>query len=672
MRKAIVPERTTNGKAMAQSASEGRRRCFPRPRLGTGPLFCFGFVLWSPLLVLLVAPPAQALAAAETPIQAPASPDHIHRLIESLGNPDYFVRQKAESDLGKIGFEAVDALTAATENDDMEIATRAYRLLGTIRSNWSIPGEPAAVLPLLADYEAQDDSGREARIISLIGLPANEGIPAVCRAIRYDRSAVLAKTAALRLLEALAGETVKPDLVSRLQKDLGNCPRPSAQWVLSWLQAREDPKALAAAWTRLVDEEEGRMLRQPRDTSLSIVEDLLRLQIAALRKADRGAEAAGSVERLIKLRRTDPAELARLLNWFIDQKDWSATRLVEERCQATIAESASLLYLVAEGRLRRGEAAAAEKSAGQALKLRPGSDERALAMHFQVGAYLEGRGRFDWAAKEWEHVIREATPLSRIGVTAARLLAELYHDLEQDERAAETLGGIEKAYTKRSNQWPLFSDDGSDAETLGSLRARKYFFDACRWKVQGDRIRQRECLDKALATQSYDIEALIDCYQLPDSTQDYRAKIRGLIEKRLCGLREQIADIGPYSAAAGPCNEFAWLAANTEGDLDEALRFSKRSLELAGEQGAYCDTLARVYFAKGDYASAVSNQARAAALMPDNRAIQKQLQLFRKKAREKGIPPEQIEKSEKAAAPVEKEAAPIEDGATKDDNPFGS
>ena len=27
------------------------------------------------------------------------------------------------------------------------------------------------------------------------------------------------------------------------------------------------------------------------------------------------------------------------------------------------------------------------------------------------------------------------------------------------------------------------------------LRARMYFFDACRWKVQGNRARQRECLD---------------------------------------------------------------------------------------------------------------------------------------------------------------------------------
>ena len=53
--------------------------------------------------------------------------------------------------------------------------------------------------------------------------------------------------------------------------------------------------------------------------------------------------------------------------------------------------------------------------------------------------------------------------------------------------------------------------------TLGTLRARRDYFEACHWKARGDRAKQRECLDKALATQFYDIEVLIECYQIPDS-----------------------------------------------------------------------------------------------------------------------------------------------------------
>ena len=628
--------------------------------------------LFLALLLFLLVASSQIVSAAEPPAAPEPSPEQIHRLVESLGDADYFVRQKAEADLGKIGFEAVDALTAATDHDDMEIATRASRLLYVIRSNWTVPGEPARVSQLLANYESQDDNGRSVIIDHLIRLRENAGVPAVCRLIRYERSLLVAKTAALRLLEAKAAEDPKADLAATLQKGLGTCRRAPARWVLAWSQARQDPQALAGIWTQFAAEEEGLLVQQPRETSLAIVEGLLRFQIAALRAIHRGADAALGVERLIKLRRGEPIEMARLLNWLIDQEDWPAMRLVEKRCQATIAASADLLYLVAEAQLRRGDAAAAEQSASQALKLNPDSDELSLGMHYQAGENLEQRGHFDWATKQWEHVLHNAPPHSQVGIITARSLADLYHDREEDQRAAETLAGIVKAAAGRSNQWPLLNQGSGDAVTLGPLRARMYYFDACHWKVLGDRAKQRECLDKALATQVYDIEVLIECYQIPDSPADYRRKICKLIEAKLCELREKIADFGPNPAAAQPCNEFAWLAANTEGDLDEALRLSKRSLDLTGEQGSFRDTLAHVYFAKGDYADALKHQTRAAQSLPYNHAVQKALALFRKKAGEKGIKFEEIDKHKKSAVPMENRAPSMENTAPPDANPFGS
>ncbi len=592
-------------------------------------------VAWVILFLLIVS--SQLLSAAEPTAAAGPPPEQLQRLIEALGNADYFVRQNAEAELGKIGFDALEALTAASEHDDMEIATRASHLLYTIRSNWSLPGDGPLVSQVLAGYEAQDDGSREASISRLISLPENQGLPAVCRIIRYERSLRLAKTAALRLIEALTRDAAKVGPAATLKKGLAACRRAPARWILAWLQAWGDPPTLAKVWTQFAAEEEELRFRQPRDSSSLIVDGLLRFQIAALRKIDRRADAADSVERLIKLRHGKPAELAELLNWLIAQKDWPATRLVEKRCKAAIAESADLLYLVAEAQVHRGDAAAAEQSAGQALKLDPDNDELSLVAHFQMGSNLEQRGRFDWATKEWERVIHNAPPHSPTSIFAARSLAELYHDLEEDQRAAETLGGIESAFAQRSNDWILLNEENDNPLKLGTLPARKAYFDACHWKARGDRAKQRECLDRALATQLNDIEVLIDCYQIPDSPAGYHKKIRDLIEKKLCELREQVADFGPNPAAAQPCNDFAWLAANTEGDLDEALRLSKRSLDLVGEQGAFCDTLAQVYFAKGDYANALRHQTRAAELMPYNHDVQKHLVLFRKKAREKGI-----------------------------------
>ena len=180
-----------------------------------------------PALVFLFFVPAAMAHSATEPSAGPApSSERIQRLIQALGNADYFVRQNAEAELGHIGFEAIDALTAAAEDDDMEIATRAGRLLYTIRGNWSVRGDPAEVSQLLAGYDSQDENSREVRIMRLIDLPKNQGLPAICRIIRYERLAALAKVAALRLLAAMAG----PGLPSILElREAGDFPRPGRE-----------------------------------------------------------------------------------------------------------------------------------------------------------------------------------------------------------------------------------------------------------------------------------------------------------------------------------------------------------------------------------------------------------------------------------------------------------
>ena len=105
-----------------------------------------------------------------------------------------------------------------------------------------------------------------------------------------------------------------------------------------------------------------------------------------------------------------------------------------------------------------------------------------------------------------------------------------------------------------------------------------------------------------------------------------------LIKKAAAAIRAEIAE-DPESPAA--YNQFAWLVGNTEGDFDEALKDSQKSLELKPDEGGFYDTLARVYFAKGDLDNAVKHQAKAAELEPHSGLIQRQLDLFRKKREEK-------------------------------------
>ncbi len=88
-----------------------------------------------------------------------------------------------------------------------------------------------------------------------------------------------------------------------------------------------------------------------------------------------------------------------------------------------------------------------------------------------------------------------------------------------------------------------------------------------------------------------------------------------------------------------PYNQVAWIVANTEGDVDEAVRFSHKSVDLARATatgpteikriGGLLDTLGHCYYAKKDYAAAVKYQSEAAKLDPHTKTIARQLAVFR-------------------------------------------
>ncbi len=612
-------------------------------------------------------------ARAAEPAQRPtasksATPEQIQKLIVRLGNPEYYARQQSEVELTQLGFNAIDALEEAASHEDLEVAARAARVLQAIKSNWAAKDDSPDVSRLLVDYEVQEYAQRESRARQLAQLPNATGIPALCRVIRFERSPLLSKWAAVWLLDSVVlGETPKDIVAEKIRKVLADSRRPAAQWILAWLRMKDDADAVGETWTKLVDVEQGLASRHSPETADELIERLVRFQIGWLRKLDRTDDAMLAVERLVDLERDDPRTLSSLMNWLIAQKDWDSLRRVEERFKTAIAKTPSLLYMVAEAQADRGAAKEAADTALRAFKLKEEVDDAALRAHYAQGYQLQSRGRLDWARREFECVLQNADSHSPLAVLGAHTLGEMLHDLEQDQQAADVLKRVVDVYAAKENEFVLPNFNGVDRATIGSVRARLNYFTACRWKSEGDRAKERANLEVALNTDCFDIEVLIACYQLPDSKPEFSTKIRKMIAKTLCSLREQIADNGDDATSAVPCNEFAWLVGNTEGDFEEAIRYSKRSIELSdGDAGGYYDTLARVYFAKGDYKEAVINQSKAAELSPHIRAVGRQLELFKKKAKEKGIQYE-IPKTEKGSG----NPADLPEGEGPADDPFG-
>jgi tetratricopeptide (TPR) repeat protein len=201
----------------------------------------------------------------------------------------------------------------------------------------------------------------------------------------------------------------------------------------------------------------------------------------------------------------------------------------------------------------------------------------------------------------------------------------MQYDRAEYEAAAKTLEEAAKPFQGKPK-------DGIDQEIIGtgrtvdSVLARMHFFRGCQYEAAGQRDKQLEELKAGLEQDPTDVDVLIALFHLPNLEAALRDKARKLIRDSAENYRQQIKETPDDPT---PYNQFAWLIANTEGDKQEALRASQKSLELRPGAAGFLDTLGRCYFAAGDVENAVKHQAKAVELDPHSGQMNRQLKLFR-------------------------------------------
>jgi tetratricopeptide (TPR) repeat protein len=284
-----------------------------------------------------------------------------------------------------------------------------------------------------------------------------------------------------------------------------------------------------------------------------------------------------------------------------------------------------LLYDLAVVQAGQGLQELAEKTAQRARQILPNRTAADLYGHLMMALSLQRRGLFPWSVEEYRQVIRSNFP--EYAAMSYHWLSEMYHDIGDDANAAQTLQDALKLVDQRI----LENIEAFTGYSLAEHRARMNYFLACHWQSKGDAAKHREYLDEALKVYPAEIDSLIARYRLPKPDPEYHKKTRELIGRAVAGMREEI-EKSPQDARG--YNQLAWLIGNTEGDFDEALRLVQKSLELSPDNGAFYDTMGRVYYARGDYANAVKCQSLAAEMEPHSGLILKQLQFFKDQLRE--------------------------------------
>lgn len=368
--------------------------------------------------------------------QPAAQGDRIDELIARLGDDEFVERERAQQELLKIGPDAYDALQTAVDHDDIEIASRARYLVRLIRVDWTRESDPAAVKELLKGYDQLAPTVRQARIAELAKVPADGGVPALCRIVRFEKSPVLAKQAALKVLgRPLAAEVTADQRRQQIVDALGRSSTPATAWLRLEAQTQLDPGGTLEDWAKVVTEEQAALTRTPQNTQNEIVAGLLRRQVDLLTKLDRKDEAQAAMLKSLDYEPGTPESLPKLLEWLVEQKAWSVLDAVATRFADRFEQQPILLYLLADARDKQGQKDLAEQAANKALEVNGANQVE----HYKLGRDLQQRGLLEWSIREYQAAIANGAAANLATFAAQSALAELLHDQQRHLEAAKVL-----------------------------------------------------------------------------------------------------------------------------------------------------------------------------------------------------------------------------------------
>ena len=614
------------------------------------------FVLAATWMAMLAACPA-AVAGQDADAATEPKADTLAALVQRLGDPDFQRREAASAELQALGPAAVDALLVAAETEsDLEVALRARWIVDTIPLEMA--HDSAEVGRLLESYGRRDLDQRRRVMLRLLRVEGDGGTEALARLVRLERSPEAARVgASLLAREWNPGERWWPGIAERIAVGLGGSRRPPAAFLRALVDftaaatAAERGTALDAAGAALAtmsrssagDEGAGGIGDLDPDTlpddsgSVDASLRLLgRIHVRMLLEAGRRDDALAEARRqfLAALGGGEPQrDSATVIDWLTWGIDTGLPDLVdvvhESRPELLRADpTAAFLAAAAHGAHGDGERAAAlaEEAFATHQRIAGKSPERSTRLS---SAFLLSRvGRDDWAMRLYTAILDDPRCVPREYVLAAIFGSEYLHEMEREAEAAALLERLFAPGSARRdvNVEQTITETGREAR---AVQARMHFFAACAAMARGDAPESRRRLEEALREDGTEIDSLIALYRLPDNTPDQAGDARRRVNEALRQIENEIHSLPEEPNA---CNEWAWLAANTEGDAEKATRYSRQSLVKAFDNASYLDTLAHCRSAAGDHDGAVRWQSLALRQSPHNHTIRKSLERFKRAA----------------------------------------
>jgi tetratricopeptide (TPR) repeat protein len=554
------------------------------------------------ITLLLIARPL--LGAATT------APDNtVDQLIQSLGDPDPSMRQRAAEKLAAMGTAARPALVQAARSPSPQISSRAAEVL--MRLPWWIPSDPDKVREELVKYGAGGNEDRKQVISELAIIPGGE--PALLRLVQEEPSDAVAwhATLALRLLEDdKSSQALRAmDLTdSRVQvvalAARAFLPVDHAKGIELLRRAVEDDADDDGSDEANLDFAYRVLIADALDKS--DLKGALKLQRLRVQRAANAGDASPAVFELLALYADHG-----ITDEFTDDLTDNAASLGKPEVMYALARLENLLP---DGSNLLKDALGRCALAGSLT-----SDES----HLRVAAALSDRAWDDETRQELYPILAYNEPhpdMMRLSMRyeAHRLLA-LTAEIEDDHPGiVENL----EAQMKDLETSPGGSDDAT-AQLKNQIDSHKMHIAL----ANNDKRTADKLLHELITIPDPDTDVAIEVVNALKSqdrgedAENYFNKAYRLQKEKITGVPLKIGE---------NLNNLAWLCARCGERGDEAVAMAKRAMAVDPGNYMYIDTAASAYFVAGDSAKAVELEKSALNMRPRDVFMQRQLEMFEK------------------------------------------
>ncbi len=547
-----------------------------------------------------------------TPLSAEKQGE-LDALVARLGSPSAQIREQAGRDIMKFGDSATETLQKALENRDYTISNSARYYLQLLNPGLLRYNDSDKVREILTAYSTFSDSRRAGALYALTLLPPDEALPPLLRIVMHETNVTYARAAAVAVMWNLPCTRIYPEWSQPIPEVLPKYPNPE-RW-------REQNQEALAKREKLQAEIRQYLESEPEKT----VGKTLLLELFALEYKLRENSA-----------QTAEANLAQKESWA--RLAELETEFYEEISENPLPEAAEFLkdftYFASDLLCQVGNVDMGKEYFSQAitqynipLKVYQYSQENgrilSILTQYQNIQRLAARGHWEWASHEI-YLLNESLNTAEKRRLSSYFVSTL-RSIGEYELSIDIL--------KKLRQISFLNSDDSKSLTAQYTAQIQYYriLEECKksnytaaWKI----------IDEMLEKREIDIDALILARKLAlyqkDAERENTINLR--IDAELEQLKDKIENPLRFheekEQVAQHCNTFAWLAGNTNRQLDEALLYAEKSLTLRPDTPGVMDTLATVHFARGEKEKALEIQRKAHQEAPNELDILQNLHRF--------------------------------------------